>query len=141
VFCDSGGADRGDFEMSRALPLFCACAFLCAAAPSFAQEVRSEVVWLADLNPSNEADADELIARIHDAAGRVCGRRTGVQPVAQWAADRDCQSETTEWAVKDFGHPVVLARYYGVTPRVIVEEEAGADAYYDEYVVVEKNQR
>jgi UrcA family protein len=127
--------------MPRTLALFCACTLLCYAAPALAQEGRSEVVWFADLNPSNEIDADELIARIRSAAGRVCGSRSGVQPLAQWAAGRDCQAETAAAAVKDFGHPVVLARYYRATPHVIVEEEDGADPYYDEYVVVEKNQR
>ena len=126
--------------MPRALALFCVCTLLCVAAPSFAQEARSEVVWFADLNPTNELDADELIARIRSAAGRVCGNRTGVQPLAQRAADRDCQAETTAAVVKDFNHPVVLARYYGGTPRVIVEE-VDVDPYYEEYVVVEKNQR
>jgi UrcA family protein len=127
-----------EFRMPRALALFCACTLLCAASPSLAQEARSEVVWFADLNPTNEIDADELIARIRSAAGRVCGNRTGAQPLALRAAGRDCQAETTAAVVKDFNHPVVLARYYGAA-RVIVEEE-DADPFYEEYLVVEKNQ-
>jgi UrcA family protein len=127
-----------EIDMPRPLPLVCASALLLAAAsPSFAQEAQSEVVRFADLDLDDIYDADELIVRIHRAAGRVCGARTNVQPVVLWAADRDCQAETTEWTVRDLGHPVVLARYYGVTPRVIIEE-GSAEGYPDESVVAPK---
>ncbi len=124
--------------MPRILSLTCAAAFVfAAAAPALAEEARSEVVRYADLDLDNPSDADRLIERIERAAGRVCGARVGVQPIAQWGDDRDCMVETTEWTIRDFGHPVVVAEYYGVRPRVIVEE-GDADPYYDGYVVVKK---
>jgi UrcA family protein len=121
--------------MPRLLKAACAATLLFAAAsPSFAEEPRSEVVSYADLNLNDPYDADELIVRISRAAGHVCGARVGVQPIAQWNYDRDCMTETTEWTIRDFGHPVVLAQYYGVTPRVIVED----DGSYDDTIVVVK---
>lgn len=122
--------------MPRKLTLFCAAALALTAvsAPSFAQvlEPESEVVRFSDLNLDYSGDADELIDRLRAASGRVCGARQGVQPVAQFRQDRECMMETTEIAVRDVGHPMVLARYYDVNPRVIIEE-GDADPYYDPY--------
>jgi UrcA family protein len=127
-----------EIDMPRLVPLACASGFLlAAAAPALAEEPRSEVVSYADLDLDDTYDANRLIERIQRAAGRVCGARVGVQPIAQWNADRECLTETTEWTIRDFGHPVVLAEYYGVQPRVIVEE-GSADPYDDDYVVVQK---
>lgn len=127
--------------MPRKFTLLCAAALaLTAAPPAFAQivEPESEVVRFSDLDLDYEGDAEELIVRIQRAAGRVCGARSGVQPVAQFRQDRDCMIETTEIAVRDVGHPMVLARYYDVHPRVIIEE-GSADPYYDDgYVTVYK---
>jgi UrcA family protein len=126
-----------EIEMPRLVPFACAAALLFAAASPALADPASEVVSYADLNLDDRYDAGVLVERIERAAGRVCGARAGLQPVAQWRQDRDCLVETTEWTIRDFGHPVVLAEYYGVHPRVIVEE-GDADPYYDDYVVVEK---
>lgn len=126
--------------MPRSLPLLCAAALVVAAAgPSFAQEEhRTEVVRFADLNLDDSNGADRLIERIHGAAERVCGVRYGPQTAGYRELSRDCTVETTEMAVRDVGHPMVLARYYDVNPRVIIEE-GSADPFYDDgYVVVRK---
>jgi UrcA family protein len=128
--------------MPRTLSLIgaAALALTAVASPVYAQvlEPEQEVVRFGDLNLDYSGDADELIVRLQRAAGRVCGARQGVQPVAQFRADRDCMIETTEIAVRDVGHPMVLARYYDVNPRVIIEE-GDADPYYDDgYVTVYK---
>jgi UrcA family protein len=124
-----------EIDMPRLVSLALVSVLLACAAPALAQERQSEVVSFADLNLDNPHDANRLIDRIHRAAGHVCGARVGVQPVAQWADDRRCMVETTELTIRDFGHPVVLAQYYGVQPRVIVGE---GDAYDDDYVIVKK---
>lgn len=128
--------------MPRKLTLFCAAALAVTvvATPTFAQvlEPEQEVVRFSDLNLDYSGDADELIERLSAAAGRVCGARQGVQPVAQFRQDRECMVETTEIAVRDVGHPMVLARYYDVNPQIIIEE-GSADPYYDDgYVTVYK---
>jgi UrcA family protein len=124
--------------MPRLLPLACACALVFAAAsPTLAQEARSEVVSFADLDLDDAYDADRLIDRVQDASDWVCGFRYGVQPLSQWDSSRACAAETTELTLRDFGHPVVLAQYYGVHPRVIIEE-GDADPYYDDSLVVRK---
>lgn len=123
--------------MPRTLSLVCAAVLVFAAAPAFAEEQRSEVVRFSDLDLNDRSDADELIARIQRAAHRVCGTNSG-QPLSQWDAGRECAGETTELAVRDVGHPIVLGQYYGVYPRVIVEE-GSADPYWDDgYVTVRK---
>jgi UrcA family protein len=129
-----------EIEMPRPISLVCAAALLFAAGtPSFAQEERrEEVVRFADLNLNDSNGADRLIERIHGAAERVCGVRHGPQTSGYRELSRDCTVETTELAVRDVGHPMVLARYYDVNPRVIIEE-GSADPYYDDgYVVVRK---
>lgn len=128
--------------MPRTLSLISAAALAltAVASPAFAQvlEPQSEVVRFSDLDLDYAGDAEELIVRLQRAAGRVCGARQGVQPVAQFRQDRDCMVETTEIAVLDVGHPMVLARYYDVNPRVIIEE-GDADPYWDDgYVTVYK---
>lgn len=126
--------------MPRLLALVSASALVLAFSPAaFAQgEPQQEVVRFADLDLDNPDDAEELIDRLEAASGRVCGARTGPQPVAQWQDGRECQMETTEFAVRDVGHPMVLARYYDVHPRIIIDE-GSADPYYDDgYVVVHK---
>jgi UrcA family protein len=129
-----------EIEMPRLLALVSASALVLAFAPAaFARdEPQQEVVRFADLDLDDADDAEELIDRLEAASGRVCGARAGPQPVAQWQQGRACQMETTELAVRDVGHPMVLARYYDVHPRVIIEE-GSADPYYDDgYVVVHK---
>lgn len=124
--------------MPRLFTAVCATALIfTAASPSLAEETQSEIVRFGDLDLNDSYDAELLIARIHGAAGRVCGVRTTTQPLAQWDATRDCRTETTELAVLDVGHPVVTARYYGHTPRVIIEE-GSYDPRHDDYVVVRK---
>jgi UrcA family protein len=129
-----------EIEMPRSLSLLCAAAALAftAAAPVSAQDYESEVVRFGDPDHDSERGAEALIERLQNASERVCGVRSGPQPVAQRVYQRDCALETTEYAVRDVGHPMVLAEYYGVYPRVIVEE-GSADPYWDDgYVTVTK---
>jgi UrcA family protein len=128
-----------EIEMPRSVSLLCAAALaLAVATPVLAQEYESEVVRFGDLDLDDPEGADALIQRIENASERVCGFRSGVQPLTQHVYTRDCTLETMEFAVRDVGHPMVLAQYYGVHPRVIIEE-GSADPYYDDgYVYVKK---
>ena len=130
--------------MPRSFSLLCAAAALAFAAvtPVLAQEYEQEVVRFGDLDLNSRAGANALIQRIENASERVCGFRTGAQPLTQHQYTRACTQETMEYAVRDVGHPVVLAEYYGVHPRVIIVE-GDADPYYgtyydDGYVTVKK---
>jgi UrcA family protein len=120
--------------MSRLLAAAAAAALLAGAAPALAQvqHPESRVVSYADLDLEDPADADAFIARIERAAGEVCGDRTGPRPIAEISDTRDCAYDTTEFAIEDFGHPMVLGRYHGFTPDVVIEGswDPEQDPYY-----------
>lgn len=107
----------------------CAVALMfVAAAPASAQwQVESRVVTFGDLDLDSAEGADVLIRRIRLAADVVCGDRPGPQGVAERHSVRGCEIETTEYAINDVGHPVVLGRYYGYTPEVVVEGSWDSD--------------
>lgn len=119
--------------MSRLLAAAVAAALL-AGAPAFAQVVHPEsrVVSYADLDLDDPADADIFIGRIERAADEVCGDRTGPRSIAEAADTSDCAYDTTEFAIEDFGHPMVLGRYHGFTPDVVIEGswDPEQDPYY-----------
>jgi len=94
---------------------------LAAPAPAAAQWRESRVVTFGDLNLNSADDADVLIRRIEHAADVVCGDRPGPQSIAERDSVRGCEVETTEYAINEVGHPMVLGRYYGHTPEVVVE--------------------
>lgn len=116
-------------------PLICVSAFVIAAlaVPSFAQEtnydrttrneVRREVVTYGDLNLNTEYGADQLLRRISTAASHVCGDRMGPRALDEHRFTRNCIGTAEEDAVYEVGHPLVMARYYGRTPEVIIEDE------------------
>lgn len=129
-------------------PLVCVCAFVAAAfaVPSFADDfsessrhdVRREVVTFGDLNLNNTAGADELLRRIDSAAGNVCGDRSGRRPLDEHRFAEGCKDVAEERAVYDVGHPLVIARFYGRTPDIIIDDQYSyyrdgsvAVAYYD----------
>lgn len=116
--------------MSRSLHLALATAIgLAFAAPAFAQTRPEErVVTYGDLNLNSAAGADALINRIDTAAEQVCGARTGPNTLSQSRDSRACETETTDNAVYDTNHPVVIARYEGSGYAIIEEGDA---AYYD----------
>jgi UrcA family protein len=108
----------------------CAAALLLAASPAFAQsQVQSRVVAFGDLNLDSAEGADVLIRRIQMAADVVCGDRPGPQGIAERYSIRGCEIDTTEYAIKEVGHPVVIGRYYGHTPEVLVEGSWAPDEY------------
>ena len=115
-------------------PLVCVTAFVIAAfaVPSFARdnssgtsrnEVRHQVVSYSDLNLNSARGADELLRRISSAADNVCGNRTGPRPLDEHRFTRGCIANAQEEAVYDVGHPLVMARYYGRTPEVIIDDQ------------------
>ena len=125
--------------MPRLLPLACAAALIFAASsPSFAEQRGSEVVEFGDLNLDRAAGADRLIARIENAAERVCDVRPGAVSLTYRDWTRGCAQETTEFAVREVGHPVVLARYYDRNPQIIIEEGSYDPSYDDGYVIIKK---
>lgn len=120
--------------MSRLIASAAVAALLAAAAPAFAQvvEPESRVVSYADLDLYNPSDADEFIARIQNASDEVCGDHAGRRTIAETRDLRDCSAETTDYAIEDFGHPMVTGRYHGFTPNVVVEgswDGDGATSY------------
>lgn len=124
--------------MSRPLHLICASALLLAlSAPAIAQNYESRLVTFGDLNLSSDEGADVLIRRIEQASEAVCGDRAGPRPLSEHASVNACETETTEIAIHDVGHPRVTARFYGYEPNIIIGE---GDGYYpgahDPYVVV-----
>lgn len=121
--------------MSRLIASAAIAALLAAAAaaPSFAQEAQSRVVSYADLDLYDPADADEFIARIQNASDEVCGDHPGRRTIAETRDVRDCSAETTDYAIEDFGHPMVTGRYHGFTPNIVVEGSWDGDGapYYE----------
>jgi UrcA family protein len=111
----------------------CAAAlFFAAAAPASAQsQVESRVVAFGDLDLDSPEGADVLIRRIQMAADVVCGDRPGPQGIAERYNIRGCEIQTTEYAINDVGHPMVLGRYYGHTPEVVVEGSWDDDPSYE----------
>lgn len=107
--------------------------FAAAATPALAQhQTESRVVSYADLDLYDPADADTMITRIRRAADAVCGERSSREPIAIQTDNANCSFETVEWAIDDFGHPMVRGRYYGYTPEVVVEGSwDGDDGYYE----------
>ncbi len=116
-------------------PLICVSAFVLAAfaVPSFADEtnydrtsrneVRRELVSYSDLNLNTEYGADQLLRRINIAAGHVCGERMGPRALEEHRFQRNCATTAEEKAVYDVGHPLVIARYYGRTPTIYIDDE------------------
>lgn len=127
-------------------PLICVSAFALAAftVPSFARdadqtarnEVRQQVVEFRDLNLDSTYGADQLLLRINNAAGKVCGARSGPQPLEERRNSRDCAGLAEEQAIYDVGHPLVIARYYGRTPQIIIAENDRDAQRYDHGSVV-----
>lgn len=95
-----------------------------ADAQSYASRhhVRSQVVRFADLNLDHPAGADALVRRIEIAAGNVCGDRTGRRGLDEHRFVEGCVREAGEAAVYDVGHPMVIGRYFGRTPEVIISD-------------------
>jgi len=122
-------------------PLVCVAAFVAAAftVPSFADEtnydrttrneVRREVLRYSDLNLNTEYGADQLLRRIEIAAGHVCGDRMGPRALDEHRFERNCSNIAEEVAVYDVGHPLVIARYYGRTPDIVIDDQY---SYYRE---------
>lgn len=116
-------------------PLICVCAFVSAAfaVPSFADEtnydrttrheVRREVVRFSDLDLNTTYGADMLLRRIDTAAGHVCGDRMGPRSLDEHRFAEGCKGVAEERAVYDVGHPLVIARYYGRTPDIIIDDQ------------------
>lgn len=121
--------------MSRLFTAACAAALVfAAAAPAFAQwRLESRLVTFGDLNLNSPEGADVLIRRIQMAADVVCGDRPGPEGIAERYSVRGCEIETTEYAIHNVGHPMVIGRYYGYTPEVVVEDtwDSDRDPYYD----------
>lgn len=121
--------------MSRLFTAACAAALVfAAAAPAFAQwRLESRLVTFGDLNLNSPEGADVLIRRIQMAADVVCGDRPGPEGIAERYSVRGCEIETTEYAIHNVGHPMVIGRYYGYTPEVVVEGswDSDRDPYYD----------
>jgi len=105
-----------------------------AAMPAMAQtQYESRVVTYADLDLYAPEGADALIRRIQQAADVVCGDRSGPRNITETNSVRSCEIETTEYAINDVGHPMVMGRYYGYTPEVVIEGswDPDADPYYE----------
>jgi len=105
----------------------CLAAIAAVAAPAFAQsrsEVRSEVVYYADLDTYSDAGADALIDRIEAAAANVCGDRSGPMSINEDDFIDTCSQVATEDAVRDVGNSIVTARFYGVTPQIEIDTGA-----------------
>lgn len=132
--------------MSRPLLVASVLVLASFAVPSFAQEtnydrttrneVRREVVTFGDLNLNTEHGADQLVRRIEIAAGHVCGDRVGRRELTENRLVRDCTGAAEEEAVYDVGHPMVLARYYGRSPEIYIDEDEDVVAYYPDGSVV-----
>jgi UrcA family protein len=115
-------------------PLICVSAFVIAAfaVPSFAREdrftdhdgVRHQVVSYRDINLNSPQGADALLRRISSAAAHVCGDSAGRRTLHEQRDIRDCVHVAEERAVYDVGHPMVIGRYYGRTPEIIVDDYA-----------------
>ena len=75
-----------------------------------------------DLNLNNYARRSAL-RRIEIAAGHVCGARNNPKPLDEHCFARDCTIVAEEAAVYDVGHPLVIARYYGRTPDIIIDDQ------------------
>jgi UrcA family protein len=133
------GQFEGDLDMPRTL-LVCASALLFAGlGPSaFADEPRSEVVRFGDLDLYDASDADVLVERIRDAAERVCGDDPGREQLSARDEIAECAVESADEAVADLNHPMVIARYRGLNPEVVIIEEGSADPYPYDYIVVRK---
>jgi len=101
----------------------CATALVfAAAAPALAQaQVETRVVTYGDLDLDSPEGADMLIRRIQQASDVVCGDHPGPQSIVEDYSVTGCEVETTEYAINDVGHPMVIGRYYGHTPEVIIE--------------------
>ena|SRR5690242_11918733 len=109
-----------------------------AAAPAMAQsvaETNSRVVYIGDVDQGTEEGADIILDRIADASASVCRDDRFQGSVANVAATETgrCRVEATETAVADLDNGLVTARYYGLTPEVIV-----SDSEYDDSVEVKK---
>ncbi len=117
------------------LALVCAPALLFAAnasAQAWDNRYEERVVHFGDLNLNSRSGADTLIRRIELASEAVCGDRTGPRPLRENASVNACETETTEYAIQDVGHPNVLYRHYGYMPEVVIEGswDPDADPYY-----------
>jgi UrcA family protein len=127
--------------MSRMLAFAACVALSCAAAPVFAQtRPESRVVHFGDLNLDSAAGADTLIRRVELAADVVCGDRSGPQMLSEHASIRHCEVSTADQAIEDIGNPVVLGRYYGHTPEVVVDDSARDEAAPKDSYEVEPQQ-
>jgi UrcA family protein len=118
--------------MSRPLSFACASALLLAfASPAFAQDRnRQQVVEYGDVDQYSDRGADQILRRVQNASENVCGDQPGAMPVTQRDAIRDCTNQTMDQAVADIDNSIITARYYGVSPEVIVEE-GSFDPYVD----------
>jgi UrcA family protein len=123
--------------MTRKLLAFvCAPALLFAAnanAQAYDNRYEERVVQFGDLNLESRSGADTLIRRIQLASEVVCGDRPGPRPLSENTSVNNCETETTEYAVQEIGHPNVLYRYYGYMPEVVIEGswDPDADPYYE----------
>ncbi len=102
------------------LALASAIAFGFAAAAPAAAEERAQHLTYAELDLDNGAGADALIRRIENAAGNMCGYRSGPMPLSQRFAAQQCVRAKTVQAVADVNHGGVTARFYNRDPSIIV---------------------
>jgi UrcA family protein len=94
-------------------------------------EVRAQLVKYGDLSLDSAAGADALVRRIETAARDVCGDRPGPRGLTEHRFVRQCARAAGEAAVYEVGHPMVIGRYFGRTPDIIISEDAprhGKDA-------------
>ena len=104
---------------------------IAAGAPALAQtRPETRIVYYGDLNLDSPAGADALIRRVEQASDVVCGDRPGPQTLSEHASVGDCEVTTTQYAIEDIGNPMVLGRYYGHTPEVVVEGSWDPDEQY-----------
>jgi len=94
--------------MNRLALLACATALL--AGPAVAQSVT---VRYGDIDLGTETGARVMLARVGDAARRVCGPSPVVADVGRYEAYRDCLHATVRKAVADLNAPLVTTAYAG----------------------------
>ena len=105
---------------SLMLALASAIAFGFAAAAPAAAEERAQHLTYAELDLDDGAGVDALIRRIENAAGNMCGERSGPMPLSQRFAIQRCARETAVQAVADVNRGSVTARFYNRDPSIIV---------------------
>jgi UrcA family protein len=92
---------------------------LSAPAAASNPDAVSVRVALGDLNLGDVAGATIALARIHNAAGSICGAAPYALDLDRTAAYRECMATTVGEAVASLASPTVTALYNGQRAMVL----------------------